>query len=147
MPLNYRIPLLISFLHLIIAKHSHVVAYNHDNIISIASVLGTRLIFNTKEINEQTSGKNLEVILWYKGIIDLEPLISSSVPLISSTNLSIDSSIPNQSRYHIINRTKLTIEQTLIGDEGFYTLKIQTRSNIYERYLYHVCSYRFLTFI
>ncbi|CAF0745801.1 unnamed protein product [Rotaria sp. Silwood1] len=88
----------------------------------VSSVLGTRLIFNIDRIDELTDGESLRTIFWYKGIIDLKPLYTFA----------------NQSRYHIINRTKLLIKKTSIGDEGFYTLKIQTKLNTYKQYLYHV---------
>ncbi|CAF0739214.1 unnamed protein product [Rotaria sordida] len=119
---NYRINLILIFLNLIIAEHYNTVLNNHDNIILISSVLGTQLIFNVEEINEVIDDENLKTIFWYKGIINLKPLYI----------------ISNRSRYHIINRTKLIIEQVSIGDEGFYTLKIQTKLNTYKQYLYHV---------
>ncbi|CAF2852483.1 unnamed protein product [Rotaria sp. Silwood2] len=123
MLLNYQIVLVLNFLNLIIANHYSTILNNHDNIRLISSVLGTRLIFNVDGVNEITiDGESVKTIFWYKGIIDLKPLYI----------------VPNRSRYHIINRTKLLIEQTSIGDEGFYTLKIQTKLNSYKQYFYHV---------
>ncbi|CAF1014783.1 unnamed protein product [Adineta steineri] len=113
-------------LQLTIAKHHHVAITDHNTIISISSILGTQLIFNVDTFNELRDGNSSKTISWYKGITNLKPLISNSVSI--------------QSRYKLINQTKLTIEQTLIGDEGFYTLKIQTDINISKHYLYHVKS-------
>jgi hypothetical protein len=120
MLLNYRIPFLLIVFKLINAEHYH------DDIISISSVLGTRLIFNVEIFDE-----DLQIVFWYKGSTDLKPLINS-------TGLSVNFTIPTRSRYYIVNQTRLIIEQTLIGDEGFYTLKIRTKPNIYKQYLYHV---------
>jgi hypothetical protein len=126
MLLNYLILLLLLF---VITEHHRVVTTDHDKVISISSVLGAQLILNTEVLNE------LENIVWYKGINDLKLLISNSV--------SLDFTVQNQSRYHIVNQTKLLIEQTLIGDEGYYTLKIKNQSKNLKQYLYHV---RFLFF-
>ncbi|CAF1071414.1 unnamed protein product [Adineta steineri] len=111
-------------LQLTIAKHHDVAITDHNTIISISSILGTQLIFNVDTFNELRDGNSSKTISWYKGITNLKPLISNSVSI--------------QSRYKLINQTKLIIEQTLIGDEGFYTLKIQTDINISKHYLYHV---------
>jgi hypothetical protein len=120
--------LLLIVLKLIIVEHQHAVAHNHDNIISISSVLGTQLLLNTELLDQRTDNEVSKAIVWYKGINDLKPLIASR-------DLSVN--IP-QSRYHIVNRTNLLIAQTFIGDEGFYTLKIRTEPNISKQYLYHV---------
>ena len=126
MLLNYLTYLLLIVLQLIIAEHHRPFIYNHDTIVSISSMLGTQLVFGTEVINE-----DFKTIDWYKGITDLKPLVDS-------VGLIVDFIVPTQSHYHIVNRTKLLIEQTLIGDEGFYTLKIQTELNTYKQYLYHV---------
>ena len=121
---NYLILLLLVNLRLIIAENHRGITYNHDNVISISAVLGQRLIIYGEVSNKLIINEEYKTIVWYKG----------------STSLSIDSNISRPSRYSIINQTKLLIEQTLIGDEGFYTLKIQTKSNIYKQYLCHVGS-------
>jgi len=131
MQFNYLIHLLLIVLKLIIAEHHRVITNKHDNIISISSVLGTRLLFDAEILDQRTDGEGLKTIFWYKGITDLKPLVNSH-------SLSIDVTVPIQLRYHLVNRTKLLIKQTLIGDEGFYTLKIQTEPNIYKQYLFHV---------
>jgi hypothetical protein len=119
---NDLISLLLIILNLIIAEYHRVVTNNHDNIISISSVLGTRLLFNGEILDKLTDDEDSKSIVWYKGITNLKSLVNSS----------------NQSRYYLINQTKLLITKTFIGDEGFYTLKIQTKSNIYKQYLFHV---------
>jgi len=117
---------LISLL-LIIAEYHRVVTNNHDNIISISSVLGTQLLFNAEIFDKLTDDEDSKPIVWYKGITNLKLLVNSH---------SLSTS--NQSRYYLINQTKLLITKTFIGDEGFYTLKIQTKPNIYKQYLFHV---------
>jgi hypothetical protein len=123
--------LILIILELIVAEHQRTITYNHDNIISISSVLGTRLIFNVEILDELISNDDPKTIVWYKGSNDLKPLINF-------TGLLADVTVPIHSRYHLVNRTKLIIEQTSIGDEGFYTLKIQIKTNVYKQYLYHV---------
>lgn len=120
----YLIHLLFIVLKSIIAERHRAVTSNHENIISISSVLGTSLIFNTEILDKFTNDEDSKTILWYKGINDLKLIRNSH-----------DSS---RSRFQIVNRTKLLITQTFIGDEGFYTLKIQSKRNIYNQYLYHV---------
>jgi len=120
MLLNYLISLLLITLKLSNAK------YHYDNTISISSILGTQLIFNVEISDELRVDEILQTIIWYKGRTDLKLLINST-----------DS---HQSRYHLVNHTNLLIDQTLIGDEGFYTLKIKIKPNIYKQYLYHVGS-------
>jgi hypothetical protein len=111
----------------IIAKHHHGVT----NIISISSILGTQLLFNAEILDKLVDDENSKTIVWYKGITDLKPLVNSH-------SLSVNFTISIQSRYYIVNRTKLVIKQTSIGDQGFYTLKVQTEPNISKRYLFHV---------
>jgi hypothetical protein len=138
MQLKYLISLLLIVLKSNVVEHHRPIIANHDTIISISSVLGTRLTFNVKVLNELIDGENPKTIIWYKGIIDLKPLISNSIPLPYSNGLLVNFPVPAQSRYRLVNQTKLNIEQTMIGDEGFYTLRIQTDSNTYAHYLYHV---------
>lgn len=88
-------------------------------IISLSSVLNTSLIFNTEILDNH----QWEVIFWFKGK--------------TNDQLLIDTSRIN-SRYGVINRTKLYIKQTLLGDEGYYTLKIQTKTKSFKEYFYHV---------
>jgi len=121
------ISLLLIILNLSTTEHHRVVTNNHDNIISISSLLGTRLLFNAEILDKLTDDEDSKPIVWYKGITNLKSLVNSH-----------GLSISNQSRYHLINQTKLLITKTFIGDEGFYTLKIQTESNIYKQYLFHV---------
>ena len=71
---------------------------------------------------------------------DLKPLVSTSTSLTSDDE--DQSLIPGRSsavsRHRLVNGTDLRIEQTRLGDEGFYTLKAQTSSNQDKQYLYHV---------
>lgn len=106
-------------LSLIIAEHHSVVT----NIISISAIVGRELLFNDEILEND---ENSKPIVWYKGITNLKLLINSY-------GLSVNLPSSSQSRYYLVNRTKLLIKQTLIGDEGFYTLKIQTKS-----YIFHV---------
>jgi len=147
MQLKYLISLLLIVLKSNVVEHHRPIIANHDTIISISSVLGTRLTFNVKVLNELIDGENPKTIIWYKGIIDLKPLISNSIPLPYSNGLLVNFPVPAQSRYRLVNQTKLNIEQTMIGDEGFYTLRIQTDSNTYAHYLYHVSFILFNTLI
>jgi len=124
---NDLISLLLIILNLIIGEYHRVVTNNDDNIISISSVLGTRLLFNAEILDKLIDDEDSKTIVWYKGITNLKSLVNSHGLLTS-----------NQSRYHLINRTKLLITKTFIGDEGFYTLKIQIEPNIYKQYLFHV---------
>jgi hypothetical protein len=113
-------------LKLSIAERYRAINTNHDNIISISLVLGTPLIFNTEILDKLIDDEGFKKIIWYKGISDLQPIINSHGS--------------SQSRFQIVNQTKLLITHTFIGDEGFYTLKIQTKLNINKQYHYHVGS-------
>lgn len=116
--------LLFILIHLILAEHHHTVG----NIISISSIINTSLVFNDEIFDKIINNDVFKTIIWYKGITNLKLLIDSHSLLLSS----------NQSRYYLQNQTKLCIKQTSIGDEGFYTLKLQTKSNKSKRYLFHV---------
>lgn len=137
MLLDYWTIFLLIIVCLVIAEHHN--TNNHDHIISISSVFGTQLLLNTEESDISIEDENLGTVSWFKGIFDLKLLISNSKSSINSNDLSVEKdTLSNISHYRIINRTKLSIEQTLIGDEGFYTLKIRTELNTYRQYTYHV---------
>ncbi|UJR33073.1 hypothetical protein I4U23_020532 [Adineta vaga] len=135
---NYHLLFLLILFKLITAKYYHPSIKNSDTITSISSFLGARLLFNLDVINEFIKNDHSKTITWYKGIGDLKQSIANLVPFINPYKLSRDVPTLISPRYFLIDQTKLLIEQTLIGDEGFYTLEIRINSNISKYYLYHV---------
>ena len=128
---NYLLYLLLILLKFITAEHHRRAISNYDNIIPLSSVLGTSLLFNLERFERSTDNEHRRFISWYKGITNLKLLISNNI------------SVSTQSRYSLLNQTNLLIKQTIKGDEGFYTLKIQTKSNLPKDYFCHVSSYSF----
>lgn len=100
-------------------------AYDHENIVSISTVLGTQLLFDTEVLKQFNENADFSTITWSKGITNRKSLI-------------YDSLTSSSSRFHIINRTKLFIAHTRLGDEGFYTLEIHHDENPSTEYLFHV---------
>ena len=112
-----------------IAVRSHSSVARHQyKIRSISSVLGSTLQLDVDQ------GELYERVRWYKGTTDLKSLVSTSTSP-PSDDASARSPLL---RYRLVNRTDLRIEQTSVGDEGFYTLKAHTSSDHYKEYLYHV---------
>jgi hypothetical protein len=106
---------------------------NHDSVIALSSVLGSRLVFNVDNVDSKT-------ITWYKGLSDLKPLISNAAPSAHAHDLSFKIHRPVLARHQLHNGTKLVIEQTSVGDEGFYTLTVGTDPATLKHFLYHVSS-------
>jgi hypothetical protein len=108
-----------------------------NNAISISTVLGTSVVLEFDRIKYNIHHDTYTETQWFK---DSTRSISSTF---DSTLLAIDN---NTSRYRLINRTDLFIERTIIGDEGFYTLKVSTKSHQYKYYVYHVRTFLFSFF-
>lgn len=102
-------------------------AYDHQRIVSLSAVLGAQLLFDAEILNQFNENEDLIVLIWSKGIHHQPPAVD-------------DSLISSSSRFQLKNRTKLFITYTSIGDEGFYTLNIQTHGNLLTTYLFHVSS-------
>lgn len=95
---------------------------------SISSVLGSPLQLDVDR------SELYERVRWYKGTTDLKSLISTPTSPVTDDELTRSLLL----RYRLVNRTDLRVEQTSVGDEGFYTLKAHTSSDHYKEYLYHV---------
>ena len=131
MQLEHRSLLLLIIVKLVTGQYSYLPIQDTDPVIPLSAVLGAQLVFNLDEIIELNYSKT---ITWYKGAGDLKRAILTPVRSTQSH------SVPISSRYAIVNQTKLLILQTLVGDEGFYTLEIKTNLKNFEYYFYHVRS-------
>ena len=115
----------LTYFFLIVVQGHHTSAYDHDEIISLSTVLGAQLLFDTEVLDQFSENEDFTTLIWSKGIHNQQPLVDGFL-------------VSPSSRFQLIDRTKLFITHTSIGDEGFYTLNIQTHGDPLTTYLFHV---------
>ena len=125
---NYRCLSLLLILRWLVGGQYQGRVADHVGITSVASLLGARLELHCDSFEERIGSRESTQADWYKGSTDGKLLISSFV---SFARLRSE-------RYRLRDRIHLLLEQTTVGDEGFYTLKLRNASMIYDQHLFHV---------